>query len=206
MFFRPYVASLAVLAALTGPAGAVNLVANPGFEDSTPFNGWTVNGDGILLDNAFPNSGLYDAAFAAPSTDPDPGVLSQVLTTTPGQSYVVSFALLDEAGSFGDTFTVTFGGFSQTITGDQAASPGTNPSSGYTSFSFTTLSTDITAAATTLSFTGVNDPAAWNLDDVSVAVPAPVAGVPEPSTWAMMLLGFGGLGFAGYRRSRAVTA
>ncbi len=27
-------------------------------------------------------------------------------------------------------------------------------------------------------------------------------GVPEPSTWAMMLLGFAGLGFAGYRGSR----
>ena len=26
--------------------------------------------------------------------------------------------------------------------------------------------------------------------------------VPEPSTWAMVLLGFAGLGFAGYRRSR----
>ena len=27
--------------------------------------------------------------------------------------------------------------------------------------------------------------------------------VPEPSTWTMMLLGFAGLGFAGYRRARA---
>jgi hypothetical protein len=26
--------------------------------------------------------------------------------------------------------------------------------------------------------------------------------VPEPSTWAMMLLGFAGLSFAGYRRAR----
>ena len=26
--------------------------------------------------------------------------------------------------------------------------------------------------------------------------------VPEPSTWAMMLLGFAGLGYAGYRRAR----
>jgi hypothetical protein len=26
--------------------------------------------------------------------------------------------------------------------------------------------------------------------------------VPEPSTWAMMLLGFGGLGFGGYLRSK----
>jgi hypothetical protein len=30
-------------------------------------------------------------------------------------------------------------------------------------------------------------------------------GVPEPSTWAMMLLGFAGLAFAGYRRTRAGT-
>jgi len=30
-------------------------------------------------------------------------------------------------------------------------------------------------------------------------------GVPEPSTWAMMLLGFAGLGFAAYRRASKVT-
>jgi hypothetical protein len=30
--------------------------------------------------------------------------------------------------------------------------------------------------------------------------------VPEPSTWAMMLLGFAGLGFAGYRTSRKVVS
>ena len=29
-----------------------------------------------------------------------------------------------------------------------------------------------------------------------------VAPIPEPSTWAMMLLGFGGIGFMAYRRSR----
>jgi hypothetical protein len=32
------------------------------------------------------------------------------------------------------------------------------------------------------------------------------AAVPEPSTWAMMLLGFAGLGFAGYRRTRGAAA
>jgi hypothetical protein len=33
-----------------------------------------------------------------------------------------------------------------------------------------------------------------------------VAAVPEPSTWAIMLLGFTGLGFAGYRRERTGRA
>jgi len=42
-----------------------------------------------------------------------------------------------------------------------------------------------------------NDPVS-TLDSFTVTV----AAVPEPSTWAMMVLGFAGLGFAGYRRSR----
>jgi hypothetical protein len=36
---------------------------------------------------------------------------------------------------------------------------------------------------------------------VTFSVGNPVSAVPEPSTWAMMLLGFAGLGFA-FRRSR----
>jgi PEP-CTERM motif len=37
-------------------------------------------------------------------------------------------------------------------------------------------------------------------------VSSATGGVPEPSTWAMMLLGFVGLGFAGYRASRRTAA
>ena len=33
-----------------------------------------------------------------------------------------------------------------------------------------------------------------------------VGGVPEPSTWAMLLIGFGGLGFWSWRRARVVSA
>ena len=32
--------------------------------------------------------------------------------------------------------------------------------------------------------------------------PDAISGVPEPSTWAMMLLGFAGLGYAGFRQTR----
>jgi hypothetical protein len=46
-----------------------------------------------------------------------------------------------------------------------------------------------------------------DVDPYSISTDQYIAGgvtvtVPEPSTWAMMLLGFAGLGFAGFRRSR----
>ena len=42
--------------------------------------------------------------------------------------------------------------------------------------------------------------------DFAVGDPPGVTTVPEPSTWAMMLLGFAGLGFAGYRRAKVGSA
>jgi len=40
--------------------------------------------------------------------------------------------------------------------------------------------------------TGIDNPGTWS--------PAGISAVPEPSTWAMMLLGFAGIGFMAYRR------
>jgi hypothetical protein len=45
----------------------------------------------------------------------------------------------------------------------------------------------------------MNNPAYNTLDNVSVTA------VPEISTWAMLLAGFGALGFAGYRRNKAAS-
>jgi PEP-CTERM motif len=42
-------------------------------------------------------------------------------------------------------------------------------------------------------------------DDVQIATAIPAAPIPEPATWAMMLAGFAGLGYAGYRRLRSVV-
>ncbi len=188
MSFRSSIASLALLASLAGPAGAANLVLNPGFETGD-FTDWTVTGDGISIDSVFPNTGLYDAAFSALTTDPNPGVLSQALSTSPGQSYTISFALLDEAGFPGDSFIVNFGAFTTTITGDMAGPPGDLPS-GNTAITFTAPGADVPGSSTALSFEGLQNPLAsqdWNLDDVSVSA------VPEPSTWALLLVAFAAL-------------
>jgi hypothetical protein len=48
-----------------------------------------------------------------------------------------------------------------------------------------------------LQFTGTGGGTAGYGGDLTTA---PVAGVPEPATWAMMLLGFAGIGFMAYRR------
>jgi probable HAF family extracellular repeat protein len=47
---------------------------------------------------------------------------------------------------------------------------------------------------------------ARNINDAGQAVGRSVSVVPEPSTWAMMLFGFAGLAFAGYRRAKAANA
>jgi PEP-CTERM motif len=42
-------------------------------------------------------------------------------------------------------------------------------------------------------------------DNITIGSQTPQGAVPEPSTWAMMILGFAGIGFMAYRRSRKNT-
>jgi hypothetical protein len=55
-----------------------------------------------------------------------------------------------------------------------------------------------TGGSTVLEVHGRQDPSFMFFDDF--AVNASVGAVPEPSTWAMMILGFAGVGFMAYRR------
>jgi hypothetical protein len=48
---------------------------------------------------------------------------------------------------------------------------------------------------------GTGNPSGLNVEFTSAS-----SGVPEPSTWAMMVLGFAGLGFAGYRKAKTGPA
>jgi hypothetical protein len=121
-----------------------------------------------------------------------PGQLTTKMTFDAG-TYVVSFDLAGSQGGAGGvdgankTTQIAFsiGGVTQSLTLD--------PLSPLTPYSFTfTIS-----APGKLSFTDLSggNPNVGNLlDNVSVSA------VPEPSTWAMMILGFLGVGFLAYRR------
>ena len=56
------------------------------------------------------------------------------------------------------------------------------------------------AATTTLDFFIVDGFLPDNLGGVSLDINPINSAVPEPSTWAMMILGFAGVGFMAYRR------
>jgi hypothetical protein len=103
-------------------------------------------------------------------------------------SYVVSFYLAGNLrGAPGQTTQVTFGG--QTITLNPSPIPNNQD---YTFYSLTFVN----AAASNLIFTdaGTADQQGTLLADVTVS------SVPEASTWAMMIMGFLGVGFLAYRR------
>lgn len=70
------------------------------------------------------------------------------------------------------------------------------------------------AAQTDIGSTGVLSTGTWNVEvesyigpfDTRVHGTGVVAAVPEPSTWAMMIFGFGAVGFMAYRRRRVAMA
>lgn len=175
------------------PAAHANLITNGGFETqnptpSSPPPGWTAIGTGIAVDTFFPSTGIYDTAFTALSTDPNPGVLSQTVSTTPGVAYTLSFSLLDQALFPGaDAFVVSFGGFTNTVLGANLT-PAT--------YTFETLKmpgSSVAGSSTILSFKGLVDPISggiFNLDNVSLTATA----IPEPSAATLFAVAVGLLG------------
>jgi len=175
----------------TGTANA-NSLSNPGFETGA-LDPWI--GSGALVDSVFPHAGIYDAALSTVTNGPA-ATLSQAVPTVPGSAYLLNLFLLDQAFSPFDTFTVSFGGFSTTVTGDAAFDGSTV--NNYAAQSFAVPGSAITAATTTLLFSAVNPNAAFNVDDV-VLLPV-VRAVPEPAGLAALLSGLEGLWVARRRR------
>jgi len=186
------------------PAARAQLVTNGGFETESgtpaiPPPGWTASGTGMAVDSPDSLSGTYDVGFTALSTDASPGILSQSIATTSGQSYALSFWLLDQnILPASDTFAVTFGGFTDSVLGSSLAT------SAYTNVVLAIPGSAVTSTSTTLSFQGLLDPAnssPFNLDNVVLTTTS--ANIPEPPAVALFGGALGLIALFAARRRRS---
>ena len=182
-----------VALAFATPAAAQELVTNGGFETGD-FSGFTQTGNtgftGVSNHPSYVASGAYGAFFGPVGST---GGITQTLSTNAGQSYLISFDLRNYGGGTPNFYNVLFGGVSLFSATNSAA------------FNYTNFSTTATAvgASTGLAFNFQHNPSLFLLDNVSVT--AVNGAVPEPATWAMMLVGFGAMGVSLRRRSRTKT-
>jgi hypothetical protein len=183
---------------LTGPASA-NLVTNGNFDaDSPPAQtapfGWTLTrapsgSDFFIGGNDFggfspPNSANFGATGAFDDT------LSQVLSTIAGQTYTISFELAHDSTNTENDFSASFGA-------DQILSLTNTASFGFTLFTATAVAS---SGSTTLSFSGRENPAWYELDNVDVEG---ATAVPEPGSLAIFGAALFGLGMFSWRKRKA---
>jgi hypothetical protein len=206
------------LAAFVPFPAAADLIANGGFEqgtftggislaqqiqpgDSTLPNwtvsnapvtwytsGWNNNPQQIPLN---PRTGSFGVNLADGSVNTVR--VSETINLLPFQQYQLSFWVGNYSANnspAGLNVNIT-DGTSNTILLSEALAPATNGSSSWTRFAFNFFAD---GTSNTISFSEINGPSYIGLDDVSVTA------VPEPTTWAMMILGFAGIGFMAYRR------
>lgn len=205
-------------------AAATELIVNGGFESGafTPYTpgahydvitsggaqdltGWTVGnslvwGQGATDINTHVGAGFVD--FTGIGNTVPHGALFQTLATTSGQTYNFSlFTTLDIANPVAGII-VTIGGVPLTLSGINGVwdySP--------TGAIWRQVTGSFVAggASSVLSIAGQPGSSFMiGVDDVSVQAAALSGGVPEPATWAMMLLGVAAVGI-GMRRRRRVA-
>jgi hypothetical protein len=102
------------------------------------------------------------------------------------------------AGGFGQFFPSAFNGFEITVLSGPLITNAV-PDAAST---FDPVSLSIMGNELFVNFQGVNAGVGTSIIDVTTAAST----IPEPSTWAMMALGFGALSLAGYRSRRRSVA
>jgi len=132
----------------------------------------------------FPGNGNYIDLGGSNGTF---GQFSSTQSFAPG-TYTLSFALGGTSRGDNDTTTITLGDWSTSIALLSGASLANH------SYTFTT-----TGGQLSFLDTGANGNVGNILDNVALTA------VPEPATWAMMLLGFGMVGFALRKRNVRTT-
>ena len=196
---------------------AANLLTNGSFESfttagspgesllapgATNLTGWTVIGghDLLLCGPGGCGTGASDGSYFLDLTGitnvaPYAGV-SQTINTILGKQYQLSFDMGGRYDSLVSTVLATAGASSQSFTTDATNFP--NPST----YTTETLNFIGVGGPTTVSLLGTfNSGVDLSLDNVIMTGPS---AVPEPANWALMLIGFGGLGATMRARRRSI--
>jgi hypothetical protein len=146
-----------------------NLVTNGSFETGN-FSGWTVGGNSAvswagpqLSVDGNAESGKFAANIGALDSD---ATLSQVIQTTAGQHYTLTFWLANAGGEGPNDFSVKWNGATLLSLTDA-------PAQGYTEYTF-----DVVGNANTsqLLISGENNPSYWSVDAISVTTDAAAPG------------------------------
>ncbi|KRB41983.1 choice-of-anchor C family PEP-CTERM protein [Phenylobacterium sp. Root700] len=210
---KKLIAGAAVAASILVAGSAANAatVVNGSFEDgvnpgvfttlgnnSTAVDGWLVRGAGVDYVGSY-----WQAKGGVRSIDLSAllgGTIQQTIAVTVGKTYKVSFWLAGNPdGGLGNKLVAT------SVSGDQTndfeflvGAGNTHSDMGWKEYSYTFTAYDPTA---TLAFNSkTNTPYGPALDNVSISA------VPEPATWAMMIIGFSSAGVAIRRRRRETSA
>ncbi|WEK44717.1 MAG: choice-of-anchor C family protein [Candidatus Sphingomonas colombiensis] len=178
------------------PAGSYTTV-NGG--DSTSITGWTVTGGSVDYIGSY-----WAAQNGERSIDLNgnsQGGIEQTFDTVAGGKYSVSFWLAGNPDGDPTTKSVLVGAndnSSSLYTFDSAGFDKSNM--GWANYTYNFVAT---GTSTTLSFASQDaGPYGAALDNVALTF----AGVPEPATWGLMILGFGAVGGAMRRRNTARAA
>jgi hypothetical protein len=197
---------------LTGPIAKANLIVNGGFEqpvlgtgvffqnETTSFLGWTVAPNNVDIVNptvgwgapaAEGNQVLDLVGYGATG-----GIASTSFATTIGTKYFFGFAYANNLGFPGASASYNvFDASNNSLLGGTVSH--STSVTGNLNWNFVTSSFVADSTTSNLQFTEIlgGNNAGILLDAVEVSA------VPEPSTWAMMILGFLGVGFMAYRRN-----
>ena len=150
-----------------------------------------------------PNFSADPLGDTLPYMSVEGGSTEQVVFGAPRTSISIYWGSIDgnQGGNNNlNTFAITVDNY--TLTGADLVAMGATGTGDQTSPAGNELVT-ITGLApfTTATFSSTN-----NAFEFALATPVGIPGTPEPSTWAMMMLGFAGLGYAAFRRNTKVGA
>ena len=204
------VVAFAVLSAAASASASTNLISNGDFEDGDgigSLTGWTVGGAAAVVAATSAEyaaccsfSGASDGTFAAFGGSGQAGIttLTQNFTTIAGRFYTLNFDFGAVGSGNSNLLSVTadtgFESYSASGTNDFA--------NAYIPRTINFVGSGGVHALTFAVTTYPDDNVDSLVDNVSLTLGA----VPEPSAWALMILGFGGVGASLRTRRRATAA